>query len=286
MKQAYIKLHASILLAGFTGLFGKLIALNEGLLVWYRLLFSALLMLLLQYAAGRLQRVTRKAFLRMGAVGVLLALFWIFFYGSIKYANISIGVICFCTVGFFTAWLAPLVNRSAISPQEVLLSGLSIAGIALIFGFDMQYRTGIILGLLCACTGALYTIFNEKLARRYEARTLLLYELIGGLLGFSFLAPFYLQNAPRWVPTAGETGWLLALAFFCTIGMYLLLTEALQQLSAFTVNLSYNLEPVYSIVLAVLFFGEDAAMSTAFAGGLLLIILSVALQSWREWRRR
>ncbi len=284
MKKAYIQLHLSIFLGGFTGIFGKLISLNEGLLVWYRLLFSALILLLFGYFSGRKTNVSFPAFLRIGTTGLLLALFWMFFYASIRYSNISIGVVCFSTVGFFTAVLAPLINRKHISISELLLSGLTLCGIALIFHFDTRYRTGIIFGLLSSLTGAFYTIANERLTRYYDSHTIIHHEILGGWLGFSLLLPFYCLVSPAetWVPSGEDALYLLLLSLFCTIGMYFLMVQALRSIPAFTVSLSCNLEPVYSIILAVFFFEEGHQLTGAFFAGMGLIILSVLLQVWKD----
>ena len=73
--------------------------------------------------------------------------------------------------------------------------------------------------------------------------------------------------------------YLLLLAFVCTIGLYMLQIQVLQKVSAFTVNLSYNLEPIYSIILAMIFFGEAKELNFSFYVGIALIILSVLLQT-------
>ena len=99
MKQAFIKLHIAIILAGFTGIFGKLITVNEGLLSWYRICLAGILMLLILAATQKLERISFRDFVRTSLTGLLLGLHWIFFYGSIKYSNISVGVVCFSLVG-------------------------------------------------------------------------------------------------------------------------------------------------------------------------------------------
>ena len=119
MKDAFIKLHISIILAGATGIFGKLISLNEALLVWYRMMLASLLFLLVLSVGKRLNRISFGDALRIGGVGLLLGLHWVFFYGSIKASNVSIGVVCFSLVGFFTAFLEPLINCHRVSFKEV-----------------------------------------------------------------------------------------------------------------------------------------------------------------------
>ena len=73
MKEAFIKLHLSILIAGGTGIFGKLISLNEGLLVWYRMMFASVMFFLLLSFLKKLRKVTLGDVTKIGSVGLLLA---------------------------------------------------------------------------------------------------------------------------------------------------------------------------------------------------------------------
>lgn len=204
------------------------------------------------------------------------------FYGSIKASNISIGVVCFSLTGFFTAFLEPILNRHSVSFKEVLFSLLTLAGIILIFHFDTRYRLGIGLGIISSALAALFTIANKKIRGRQDANTLLLFEMGGGFIGLSFILPFYLYYFPVHTvfPDKSDFIYLLFLASFCTIGLYLLQIQVLNRISAFTVNLSYNLEPLYSILLAMLFFHEARELNTSFYLSLGLILLSVLLQTY------
>lgn len=288
MRVAFFKLHVSVVLAGFTGVLGKLITLNEGLLAWWRLLITALLFGLLLRLSGKLRFEPPREMLRLGAAGALLALHWVFFYGSIKASNVSVGVVCFSTVGFFTALLDPICNRGRVSTREMLFSMLTIAGVALIFHFDTRYRLGIIMGIVGAMLAALFTIVNKRVAKSHSASTVLFHEMMGGFVGFSLFLPFYLAfvDVPFSVPDPSDFIYLLILSFFCTILLYVLQIQALRTISAFTVNLTYNLEPVYSIILAMLFLGEAQHLNLPFYAGLTLIILSVALQTVNVARRK
>ncbi|MCD8269261.1 MAG: DMT family transporter [Parabacteroides sp.] len=281
MREAFIKLHISILLAGFTGLFGKLISLNEGLLVWYRMMFAALLLFIILAVSKKLVAISWQEQLKITGTGFLLGLHWVFFYGSIKITNVSVGVVCFSLVGFFTALLEPLIIKRRFRMKELLFSLITVAGIILIFQFDMRYRTGIIIGIISSALAALFTITNKKVGARHPSRMMLLYEMAGGFIGLSILLPFYLYFFPvsTILPDRTDFLYLLLLALVCTIGLYLLQIQVLKMISAFTVNLSYNLEPVYSIILAMLFFGEAKELNTAFYLGLGLICISVLLQT-------
>lgn len=290
MRQAYIKLHLSILIAGFTGILGKLITLNEGLLVWYRMLITSILFFLFLWISKKLRKVSFREALKISGVGLLLALHWVFFYGSIKASNVSIGVICFSLTGFFTAIFEPAINKHRLSVKELLLSLIAVAGILFIFQLDVRYRTGILLGVISSALAALFIISNKRVGVNHSSTTMLLYEMIGGFVAISCLIPLYLYFFPTEyvVPDTSDFIYLLLLSVFCTIGLYLLQIEALRKISAFTVNLSYNLEPIYSIILAMLIFHEAKELNWAFYTGLGLIILSVLLQSLsarREYKK-
>lgn len=281
MKKSYLVLHLAVILAGFTGIFGKLISLNEGLLVWYRVLFSSIILLVILkfFRLSTIIRVKEK--FDIAKIGMFITIHWVFFYASIKYSNISIGVVCYCLTSFFTAVLAPLINQSKFNLSELGLSIITLLGIALIFHFDSSYRLGVMLGVISSAFAALYTIYNEKLVRRYNSIIINYYQMIGGTVGLGFMLPLYLYFFPveTIIPSLTDVFYLVVLASFCTVGLYVLFAESLKRISAFTVNLSFNLEPVYAIILAFLFFNESKELNISFYIGLFFVMISVLLQT-------
>jgi len=270
------------MLAGFTGIFGKLIALNEGLLVWYRVFFSFIWLFVILKLFKRGTATTLRQKFDIAKIGMLITLHWVFFYGSIKYSNISIGVVCFSLTSFFTAIFKPLLNKSPFVLSELLLSVLTLFGIALIFHFDASYQTGIILGVISSAFGALYTIYNERLVKKYDSMVINYYQMMGGTIGLGLLMPLYLHCFPvdSLIPAQKDIVYLLLLSLFCTVGLYVLFAESLKRIPAFTVNLSFNLEPIYSIIMAFLFFAEGKQVNMSFYIGLLFIGTSVILQTF------
>lgn len=287
MRKAFIQLHTAVFLAGFTGVLGRLITLNEALLVWYRMLIAVVTLWIFCLFRHRLQRVSMAGMARIMGVGALVALHWVTFYGSIKYANVSVALVCFSAIGFFTAILEPVLVRKPFNTIELLLGLLTLAGIYLIFHFDPQFKTGIIIGMISALLASVFPVCNRLLVQRYAPETITLYQLSGGWLFLTLLLPFYLQLFPAGhvLPTWKDTGWLLVLGWFCTVWSFNLSMNALKKISAFTVNLTYNLEPLYGIALAFLLFNEHKQLPATFYAGLLLITLSVFWQTWLVYRR-
>lgn len=286
--KAFLQLHIAVFLAGFTGVLGRLIHLNEGWLVWYRMLLSTLILVLILLFSKKSILIERKYLLQCIAVGGMIALHWVFFYGSIKYANVSIALVCFAATGSFTALLEPLIYKRRIDLFEILLGLLVLLGIFFIFHFDVQYKTGILLGVAAAFLSALFPIFNKRIIQKVPAANLTLYELGGGWLVLSLLLPFYLQFSPAAtaIPSLSDWFWLLMLSMFCTVLAFQLSVSALKKISAFTANLTYNLEPVYGIALAFFIYHENKELGKGFYWGISLILLSVLIQTLRVWKKR
>lgn len=282
IQKAFIQLHLSVMLAGFTGLFGKLITLNEVDIVWYRMLFTSIILLVFT----GLPQVERKKLLQLGGCGALLGLHWMLFYGSIKASNVSIGVICYSLVGFFTAIIEPIIYRKKISTIEILFSLITVLGLFCIFSFDARYRYGISIGVLSSFVAALYGVCNKKVSVGVKTRTVLFYQMSAGLVVVSMIIPLYLMLFPAHqdvlvIPEGSNLWWMLCHALFCTVAMYILQIQALRTLSAFTVNLTYNLEPCYTIAIAFIVFHEARELNFSFYIGIALILISVILQTWR-----
>lgn len=280
-KMDYLKLHISVLLSGFTGLFAKLISLNEVMIVWYRMLFAFLFFAIMLVFMKKKPIENYKDALKISGLGALLTVHLIFFFGSMKYATLSIGVVCYSLVGFFTVLLEPLILKTKFSFIELFYSLIAVLGIGLIFNFDTSYRFGILLGVISSALFALYTLYNKMILVGRSSRSMLFYELLGGALFMLVFLPFYIpiSHITKILPVGIDWLWIFLLAVFCTVFLYLLYIDVLKKLSAFTVSLAGNLEPVYGILLAVLFLGEAKDFTISFYVGMLLILFSVFSQS-------
>jgi len=288
MKTAILKLHLAVFLWGFTAILGKLISLNEVILVWYRLIIVFIAILGTLIYKKELQKISTNQIKQLLFYGAIITIHWIFFYGSIKYSNISIALVCLSSTGVMAAILEPILLRHRIKPIEVLLGSLAVIGIGLIFHFETKFRTGIVLGLLAAFFTVLFSILNKKVVTIIHASTIMLYEYLGGIIIITALLPLYHYFFPKatLVPTTADAMWLIILSICLTILPMNLTLQALQKISAFTLNLVLNLEPVYGIALAFIFFKENKELSSNFYWGLLLICLAVVFQMIRILRKK
>ncbi|MEO7924243.1 MAG: DMT family transporter [Chitinophagaceae bacterium] len=279
MKKAFLQLHIAVFLAGFTGILGRLITLNEGMIVWYRLLLTAVTMWILFGLMKKIKRISFIDILKITGVGFIAAMHWVTFYGSIKYANVSVALVCFSAIGFFTAIFEPIILKKKMNWTELLLGLITLTGIYIIFHFDTQYKTGIIIGIISAVLASLFPIFNREFLKRINVETMLSWQQTGGLVVLSILLPFYLHRFPtdQFIPGWENFGWLLMLSWLCSVVAFQLSANALKRLSAFTVNLTYNLEPVYGIILAFMVYQENQFLSKWFFVGFAIIAIALII---------
>ena len=238
----------------------------------------------------KLHLLPRKTGLKLMGVGAILGVHWVFFYGSIQASNVSIGVICMALLGMFTAIIDPIVNHHRFYGKEFLLSSFSLVGLLLIFHLDTRYRLGIMLGAVAQLLAALFSVYSKKVISAEEqipTRSVVLYEMLGGFICLSCILPLAVHLKPELPVMPQPIDWLylVILALVCTIGQYLLQFAALKHVSTFTMNLTYNLEPIYSIILAMIIFHESRELNASFYMGLVLIIASVIIQNYFQRKK-
>ena len=287
-KRSLIQLHLFVFLAGLTAPIGNLIQLNGLYLVFYRMLLTLIALSPIYMFYQQPIKVSLKEKGKLMLIGVLIAIHWVCFYGSIKLANVSVALVCISSVGIFTAVLEPFFFKTKLIWNDILIGLLSLIGILCIFQFDIQFRTGILVGLVSAFFASIFTIINKRLTVQYTTQTIQTFEMLGG---FGFLAIVilcinaYQQNAFV-IPTQRDWFWLIILSLVCTVLANYLMLNALKRISAFTLNVSLNLEPVYGILIAIVLFQEHKQMGKGFYIGMVLIAISVMLQMFRVLRQQ
>jgi drug/metabolite transporter (DMT)-like permease len=276
-KRSLIILHATVIVWGFTGVLGALISIAAVHLVWYRVLIAFITLFIYFKVTGTPLRITRDVFLKLFFTGAIVGAHWILFFQSIKSSTVSVGLVCLSSLTLFTAILEPLLKKSKISRLEIITGLLIIFGIYLIFKFESRYTTGIILGLLSAFCGSLFSIINSKQIQNRPAPIISYYELIGAWVWISIYLLFTGGfNASMHLNTA-DAIYLLILGIICTSIAYVAGVSVMRHLTAFRVALITNLEPIYGIILAFIFFGKSEQMTSGFYAGAMIILSAIFL---------
>jgi len=274
----HLLLHFIILMWGFTGILGKLILLDPLTIVWHRLFIAVIALAIAMPLLKRSFRVESwKQLFSFTLVGVIVALHWVTFYISIELSTASLGILCLSTVTIHVAWLEPIIMKRKFSWVELLLSSIVIYGIYFVSGdFDAREYEALAYGLTSALLAALFAVFNAKFAVTSAPSKITFYELLAGLIFLSFILMYNGDfSSDLFIMTTSDFLWLLFLGVLCTSFAFLVAVELTRRLGAFMVSLTINLEPVYTILLAIFILKENENVGTKFYIGSSIIVLVV-----------
>ncbi|WP_442590648.1 DMT family transporter [Pedobacter sp. AW31-3R] len=271
-------LHFTVFIWGFTGILGALISVDAVQMVWYRVLIASVTLFAYFKISGLSLKVSRKEFLQYFFTGSIVALHWILFFHAIKVSTVSVTLVCLSSFTLFTAILEPIVKKTAVEVGDIIIGMIIILGIYMIFKFETQYTLGIVFGLSAAVASSLFSIMNSTFAKKSDARVIGFYEIAGAFFWITVYRLFDGTLAEEHFKLS-VTDWVYLgiLGTICTALAYIAGVAVMRTLSAFRVALISNLEPVYGILLAFLFFGHKETMSLGFYMGSTLILSAVFL---------
>jgi drug/metabolite transporter (DMT)-like permease len=284
----YLHLHFLVFIAGFTAILGELITIDAVSLVWYRMLIATVLMFVYVVFAKINLKISLKSVVKLAFAGIIIALHWITFFESIKVSNISIALAMFSTGAFFASLLEPIIYKRKIIWYEIIFGLLIIIGVAIITNSEFKYLYGIILGIISAFLSSTFAVLNGKFLEQHTATVISIYEFISGVLFISLFIFLFGKGFSKefFVLSTSDFGYLFILASVCTAYAFIAAVYVMRFISPYTVVLTYNLEPVYGILLALLFFPKNEVMSMSFYIGASIIISVVMLNGFLKQRKR
>jgi len=275
----YVKLHFIVWIWGFTAILGLLITIPAVEIVFYRTLLAFLVLGLMLKLRKRNFRLGKNEILKILGTGLLIGTHWILFFAAARVSTASVCLAGMATCSLWTSFIEPVFNRRKIDLTEVLLGFVVIVGLYIIFRFEFDHALGLIMAVSSAFLSALFTVINGQFIKKHNPYMITFYEMIGACLGTALFFPIYTiyftDGQLQLLPTTFDWFYLFILAGVCTVYAYSVSVDLMKNLSAFIINLTVNLEPVYGIILAVLIFGEKEKMASGFYIGTLVILAAV-----------
>jgi drug/metabolite transporter (DMT)-like permease len=272
-KHKNYSLHLMVVILGLTGVFGKLISLDALSLVWYRMLIAFLSLFIFLAIKKQLFDVNKKDFWGIIGVGVLVTFHWLFFFEAIKVSTVSVAVVCLATSSLFSALIEPIFFKRKILFYEVILGVIVLGSLAYVLGTDSKYILGYFYGIMAALFGTVFTLFNAKYIKKVDAAKITMIEMLTGViivsLIFVFQGNYSIFNNTISLP---DFSYLIILGIVCTALVFVWMTEIMRHISPYSLIMAINLEPIYSIILALIIFGDSELMSTSFYTGSAIII--------------
>jgi len=282
-NRAWLQIHFCVVLWSFTAILGKLITLPAFAIVWWRMMLVSCAMLLIARFWRGLRGLPPRMIAIYAGIGVIVAGHWLTFYGSIKLSNASVAATCMALTPVFISFVEPLVAKKRFDVRELLLGLAVIPGVILVVGGTPQgMRLGIAVGAFSALLVAVFGALNKKYIEHGSALTVTGIEMASGALVLTLAAVLAPLDAPFTLPSSRDGGLLVLLAIGCTLLPFTLSLIALRELSAFSTAIAVNMEPVYSIVLAIALLGEQRELEPSFYAGVAIIMLVVFGHPWVE----
>ena len=268
-------MHLIIFLWGFTGILGKLIHKDALHIVWYRVLIAFVALGLFLLYKGKDLRLSKKLAPKVLGVGLIVVTHWMTFYYSIQLSTASLAILCLSTTTLHVSWLEPLVMNKKFSLRQLLMALVVISGISFVsLDFSGQEFLALFFGLFSALCAAFFSVFNAKLSEETSAEQLTFYEMIAAFVLVSIiLLSLGKLHVSDLIVSFSDLCWLLFLGIVCTSFAFLATIVIVRKLGAFTVSLNINLEPIYTILLAIVLLNEHKSLSTNFYLGAAIIVL-------------
>ncbi|TWO30757.1 DMT family transporter [Seonamhaeicola sediminis] len=275
----YLHLHFLVFIAGFTAILGELISIAAIPLVWFRMFMASILMFFYIKVAKVKIRIKPKSILKLSVAGIIIAAHWICFFGAIDEANISIALAMFSTGAFFASFIEPIIYKRKIIWYEIVFGIIVIIGVFIITQSEIKYLTGIILGILSAFFSSLFAVLNGSFLRQHTATVISFYEFLSGVFFITLFLIFSTDGFSQEFFNLSRMDfiYLFILASVCTAYAFIASVYVMKLISPYTVVLTYNLEPIYGILMAILLFPEKEKMSNSFYYGAIIIIVTVLL---------
>jgi drug/metabolite transporter (DMT)-like permease len=286
--KAQLQIHFCVLLWGFTPILGKAIALPAIVLVTWRMLLVAAILLLVPRVWRGLAAMPKRLLRTYAGIGVIVALHWFTFYAAIKLANASVAATCLAFAPVFLALIEPFVAQRRPDLRELVVALIAMPGVALVVGgLPQGMVAGFAVGVLSALLVAIFGSFNKRYVDQADSVVVTTIELGVGGLFLALIAPLFGGWAQLFdAPAPRDVVLLLVLVVFCTLTPFTVYLLALRKLSAFAAQLAVNLEPLYAIILAALLFGEQRELGVSFYFGAAILLASVLIHPWLAQRAR
>ena len=275
-----------VIILGLTGVFGKLISLNAKELVWYRMLIAFIVLAVFLLIKKQLFKIKLKNFFGILGVGALVTFHWLFFFEAIKVSTISVAVVCLATSSLLSALIEPIFFKRKILYYELIMGVLVLASIAYMLGTETQYLLGYFYGIISALLATLFTLFNAKYIGKVEAAKITMIEMLSGVIIVSIILLLNGEYSIFYTSISfSDFSYLLILGIICTAMVFVWMIEILRHITPYSLIMAVNLEPIYSIILALIIFGESELMSISFYVGSSVIIGVVSLESYLKKRQ-
>ena len=266
-----------------SGVLGRYIELDPKLIIALRGVFAALFLGLFMLWRKTSWKVESKDCKAIIVGSVFLGAHWVLYFYALQLSNVAIGMLSIFTYPVITSLLEPIILKIKFQKIHLALAVLVLLGLYLLapeFDLESDYTLAIILGVVSAICYSLRNIIMKTKVAKYPGTTLMWYQIaiISLLLG-----PIFFFVDFSWQAIEVQLPWLLLLGLLTTTIGHTMFLSSFKNFSITTASLMSSAQPIYGIILGVIFLQEIPSLRTLIGGSLILV--SVIVESRRALAR-
>jgi len=275
-------LHFIVLLSSAIPIIVLFISLPALEIVFYRTLIAFLALGIFSYIKNYRLSLHIEDLSRIILSGILTSLYWFLLILSAKISNATVCLIGISTTSVWISFISPIVDKKGLNYFQIITGGVAILGILIITQSDFEHPYGLFTGILAGLFGAFVTMLNARLSKGFHHYVITFYQMIGAWLGTLAFFPvyyFFIHDSQfvLLLPNVKDMFLIGTLVFVFSIFIYSQFIKLMKSVSPFIVTLSANLSPIYGILVALIFLGDNEKMGITFYMGAALIVGSVIL---------
>ena len=274
-----LQINLAMVFISTSGVLGRYIQLPPELIIALRGFIAALLLWIFIRWQRTSMRLEPQDRLTIIIGGLLLGAHWVLYFYALQLSNVAIGMLSIFTYPVITSLLEPLMLKTKFQKIHLLLALLVLTGLYLLvpsFSVEDDYTLAIILGVASAFCYALRNLLMKTKIDKYEGTVLMWYQIV--IISVA-LIPVLFMNV-QWTAVIDQWPFLAILALLTTTIGHTLFLYSFRNFSVTTASLMSSAQPIYGIILGILFLQEIPGVMTLLGGGLILI--SVIVESRRS----
>ena len=275
--RGYAEIGVAALILGTSATLIQISTMPAGLLVVLRMALAGIVLGVLFLKTGGIAEVRRSGyFRRMVLVGFVVALELIFYFASIRMANVTVAVSLEYMAPVFVAVLAPWVLRTRRQTIDMVSVAVAVGGMALMvlpglmLGAGRTSIPGIVFGLLAGLMFATAMMLIKSMGQDVRGSTFALFFCFGSVVLLTPLAVWQ-TLAGHYQLTWTDTWIVLVSGLIYTALCFSLFTDGIRYVRMEHAGILGYIEPVTSPLWALLLIGERPTWTT-LAGGALIIV--------------
>lgn len=264
-----------------SGVLAKYIQLPLTITIVTRAIIAGILLFAFCKWKGFNLKVKKQDLPMLALSGVLMCLHWLTYFEALRLSNVAIGMISLFTFPIISSFLEPLLLKTKFQRIHFLLGLLVLVGIYFLvpeFDFKNDYTKALGYGVLSAFVYSLRNIITKSKVSNYNGSIIMMYQLLTIVI---VLSPFFLIEDN--IDIMAQLPANLALGILTTAIGHTMFLYSLKKFSVTSTSIMSCIQPVYGIVLAIIFLNELPDTSSIIGG--FIILLSVILESLRSLKK-